>query len=90
MVAWTADDPKTEDKFLALFNATDQAKGVENNAILKSDSAKISVTFDQLGLKGKVTITDLWSHKSLGDFNNEFAPLIKRHGSGLYRIRVKK
>jgi len=55
-----------------------------------ADSAKISVTFDQLGLKGTVTVTDLWSHKSLGDFIKEFAPIIKRHGSGLYRISVKK
>jgi len=90
LVAWTADDPKTGDKFLALFNATDMPKNIENNATLKSDSAKISITFDQLGLKGKVTITDLWNHKNLGEFNNEFAPLIKRHGSGLYRLSVKK
>ena len=90
LVAWTADDPKTGDKFLAVFNATDKPKGVENNAILKGDSAKLSVTFDELGLKGKVTITDLWSHKRLGDFNNEFSPVIIRHGSGLYRITVKK
>jgi len=89
LVAWTADDPKTRDKFLALFNATDKPRGVENNAIVMSDSAKISVSFDQLGLKGKVTITDLWNHKNLGDFNDEFSPVIKRHGSGLYRIRVK-
>ena len=90
LIAWTADDPKTGDKFLALFNATDKPKGIDNNATLNSDSTKISITFDQLGFKGKVTITDLWNHKNLGDFTNEFAPLIKRHGSGLYRVSVKK
>jgi hypothetical protein len=37
LIAWTADDPKTGDKFLALFNASDQQPVVENKAIWKSD-----------------------------------------------------
>jgi hypothetical protein len=54
------------------------------------ESTNISVKFDQLGLKGTVTITDLWSHKTVGDFTNDFSPVINRHGSGLYRLSVKK
>jgi len=55
-----------------------------------SDEAQIPVTFKQLGLVGTYAITDLWSHKNLGNFNNEFAPVIKRHGAGLYRLtRIK-
>jgi len=41
-------------------------------------------------LKGTYTITDLWSHKKLGKFTTKFAPVIKRHGAGLYRISKVK
>jgi len=37
LIAWTADDPKTGDKFLALFNTSDQQPVVESKAIWKSD-----------------------------------------------------
>ena len=37
LIAWTADDPKTGDKYLALFNAMDQDPVVESKAIWKSE-----------------------------------------------------
>lgn len=37
LIAWTADDPKTDDKFLAFFNASDQQPVLESKAIWKSD-----------------------------------------------------
>jgi hypothetical protein len=37
LIAWTADDPKNGDKYLALFNATDQKAIVESKALWKSD-----------------------------------------------------
>jgi alpha-galactosidase len=37
IIAWTADDPKNGDKYLALFNATDQVPIVESKAIWKSE-----------------------------------------------------
>jgi alpha-galactosidase len=36
LIAWSADDPKTGDKYLALFNASDQQPVVESKAIWKS------------------------------------------------------
>ncbi len=36
LVAWTANDPKTGDKYLALFNAQDQMEAVESKAVWKS------------------------------------------------------
>jgi alpha-galactosidase len=36
IIAWTADDPETGDKYLALFNASDQQPVVESKAIWKS------------------------------------------------------
>jgi hypothetical protein len=37
IVAWTADDPKTGDKYLALFDAQDQEQFIESKALYKSD-----------------------------------------------------
>jgi alpha-galactosidase len=83
-VAWVATDPKSGDKFLALFNIADQ---VTPNA----DEAKmVSVALDQLGIKGSCTVTDLWSGKKLGKFEGEFVQNIKPHASGLYKVSMNK
>jgi hypothetical protein len=37
LIAWTADDPVTGDKFLALFNAQDQVKFLEEKALWESE-----------------------------------------------------
>ena len=83
-VAWMATDPKTGDKFLALFNIADQV--VPNADVVKM----VSVTLDQLGIKGSCTVTDLWSGKKLGKFEGEFRQNIRLHASGLYRVSMKK
>lgn len=75
LIAWTADDPKTGDKYLALFNASDSETPVV-----------ISVKFDQLDLKGTHTVKDLWTGEKLGKFTGSFTGTINRHGAGLYRI----
>lgn len=82
LIAWTADDTKSNDKFLAVFNAQDSKQS--------PDSVSIPVTLEQMGITGKCTITDEWSNKLIGTFNKEFAPVIRRHASGLYRISFKK
>jgi alpha-galactosidase len=38
LLAWTADDPKTGDKYLAFFNASDQQPIVESKSIWKSET----------------------------------------------------
>ncbi len=83
-IVWTATDPKTGDKYLALFNTSDQ---VVPNVV---EAETITVRFDQLGVNGTRLITDLWSGKKLGTFKGEFAQKIKPHASGFYRISVKK
>jgi hypothetical protein len=74
-IAWTADDPETGDKYLALFNASD-----------KPGNETITVRFDQIGLKGAHTVTDLWSGEKTGKFRDDFSAHINTHGAGLYRI----
>ena len=75
LIAWTADDSDSGDKYLALFNAQDS-----------SSSAKISVRFNQVGLTGTHAVKDLWTGENLGKFTDSFTRTINRHGAGLYRI----
>ena len=75
LIAWTADDPKTGDKFLALFNASDTIS-----------AAEIAVKFEQMGLTGTHTVRDLWTGEKLGKFTDSFSRIIDRHGAGLYRL----
>lgn len=91
LIAWIADDPETGDKFLAVFNAQDQEKIIENKALWKSaNSVAVPVQLDQLGITGPCTIKDIWNNKQVGTFSHEFAPVIPRHGSGLYRLSKVK
>ncbi len=86
LIAWTADDPKTGDKYLAVFNATDSEKTTGNNA----GQVAIPVRLDQLGITGICTIKDVWTDKVIGKFTKEFAPVINHHGAGLYRLTITK
>ena len=91
LIAWTADDPKTGDKYLALFNATDQqpiaeSKPASESGTLPLVKTEIIVKFEQLGLSGTHTVTDLWTGEKLGKFTDSFKKKINRHGAGLYRI----
>ena len=60
------------------------------NGTIPPEVAQIPVMFKDMGLNGTYTVTDLWSHKNLGKFIQKFAPSIKRHGAGLYRLSKSK
>jgi hypothetical protein len=77
--AWIADEPGTGAKYLAVFNKSDQQEAI-----------KIPVDLKQLGISSSYTITDMWTGKSVGTFSGEFAPLINRHGAGLYKIKATR
>jgi alpha-galactosidase len=85
LITWSADDPETGDKYLALFNAMDQKPEEE----IVPGTANISVKFDQLGLTGTHAVKDLWTGKDLGKFTDEFKQSVNRHGAGLYKISKK-
>jgi len=76
-VAWVAEEPKTGDTYLALFNAADEP-------------AKVSVQLSALGITSSVKIKDLWTGKDLGKFNGGFERMLNAHGAGLYRIAKTK
>ncbi|MBI1780624.1 MAG: alpha-galactosidase, partial [Sphingobacteriales bacterium] len=73
--AWVADDKLSGAKYLAVFNTADS-----------SFEKAIVVSLKELGFSTTVTIKDMWTGKTVGKFNNEFAPVIKSHGAGLYKI----
>ncbi|WPU93134.1 glycoside hydrolase family 27 protein [Mucilaginibacter sabulilitoris] len=74
-IAWVADDPETGDKFVALFNTGD------------GDSAvKVSVDLKQLGFSRSCKVRDLWLKTDIGTVQDKFAPIINKHGAGLYRF----
>jgi len=72
-IAWSAQVPGTEDKYLAVFN-------------LGEVSAEIAVTWSELGASNKCAVRDLWAGKNLGAFEGKFAPNISPHGARLYRV----
>jgi len=78
VICWVADDPKTGDKYVALFNPTDNV-----------DPVKASVKLSELGFGGACKVKDLWNKMDLGTFNGEFAVDINKHGAGLYRVSAK-
>lgn len=54
------------------------------------DNSSIKVDFSAIGLKGKVKVRDLWSHKDLGTFEGSFSRELPQHGAGLYRLTSSK
>jgi chitodextrinase len=46
----------------------------------------VTADFSDLGISGKATVRDLWSHKSLGSVSDSFTDNLAPHGSRLLRI----
>ena len=78
VICWVADDPKTGDKYVALFNPSDNAEPV-----------KASIKLSDLDFSGACKVKDLWNKKDLGKFNSEFAADINKHGAMLFRVSGK-
>jgi alpha-galactosidase len=55
-----------------------------------ADSVRVPVTMQELGLTGRATVQDLWTGRPVGVFSQQFAPYIRQHGAGLYRISARK
>lgn len=50
----------------------------------------VPVKFADLGFTGQCGVRDLWQRKDMGTLSGQFAPIIKPHGAGLYRISGTK
>ena len=50
------------------------------------DGVPVHMKFADLGFKGACKVRDLWKRQEVGTITGEFAPMIRYHGAGLYRI----
>lgn len=78
LIVWTADVPKTEDKYVAFFNIND------------SISSEISITTSELGVAGNYSVKDLWSKEDKGIVTDKFAAKVEPHASLLVRFSKVK
>jgi len=73
-IAWSAEDPGSGDKYLALFY------------IGEEDSARISVDLELLGLHGPCKTHELWHRLPDGQVHDALTMTLPRHGCALFRI----
>lgn len=73
-IAWVADVPQTEQKYLAVFNLADEGP------------APVKVSLEEVGLSGPCAVRDLWAQKDLAACEGECAATINVHGAGLYKL----
>jgi len=66
-------DMEDGSKAIGMFNTTEY-------------ETKMSVKFDQLGVKGKCQVRDLWRQKDLGVFNEKFEMSVPRHGAAVIQL----
>ena len=75
-VAVTSRNPKTGERYLALFNLSDG-----------KEPAAVSVNLAELGIDKRAKVTNLWTGQSLGKAETTFSVTLPAHASGLYSIR---
>jgi alpha-galactosidase len=73
-----AKDLEDGSKAAGLFNVTD------------SITRKLSVKWNELAIKGKYIVRDLWRQKDLGVFDNEFSADVPPHGVVMIGLRKVK
>jgi alpha-galactosidase len=102
-IVWIADVPNSNDKYLAIFNATPapaprgRGRGLGAQPAItptpetanpsEIQPAEISVLLADLGLSGRYAVRDLWAHKDLGIVTEKISATVNSHGAVLYRIK---
>ena len=75
-IVWTADIPGSKDKYVALFNISDNKNPVE-----------IGTSWEQLGLTETVyNVRDLWERRNLGPSKDGLKYAVNSHGARLFKI----
>jgi hypothetical protein len=79
-----------DDEVLSAANGVSMEFMVFTQDPANSSSASMVIDLAQLGFTGNCSIRNLWAKKDTGTFSGtQFAPLIKTHGAGLYRISAQ-
>ncbi|MDR0546442.1 MAG: alpha-galactosidase, partial [Dysgonamonadaceae bacterium] len=60
-----------------------QAVGLFN---LGEQTQKITVSWEQLKIRGRYMVRDLWKQKNLGNFDGEFAAQVPAHGVNFVKV----
>ena len=74
-MVWFSGVHGSTDIYVGLFNIAD-------------DAHEVNINFSQLGIKGKVTVRDLWKKDDVGAFKKKYGRMINAHGCALLRIKV--
>jgi hypothetical protein len=74
-VAVTSENPKTGERYLALFNLNE------------GESSVVEVNLAEIGISDGCSVTDLWSGEDLGKYSGKFAVKLQSHASGLYTLK---
>ncbi|NLA49571.1 MAG: alpha-galactosidase, partial [Bacteroidales bacterium] len=75
-VAITSRNTVNGDRYLAVFNISDNP-----------DPLEIEVSLKDLGIEKKCKVTNMWTGESLGFANQAFSVKLRPHSSGLYVFR---
>jgi alpha-galactosidase len=78
-IGWIAHVPGSSDKYLALFNVSDDLT-----------PAEIRVSCNEVGRAGRCRARDLWTGRNLGGPVKEIVSTVNRHGARLYRVSAAK
>jgi hypothetical protein len=73
-IAWIADVPGSQEKYLALFYTGDLT------------ASEITVNLKDMGLNTPCRVRDLWNHLETGSVSEILKVSIPAHGSVLYKV----
>jgi len=73
-VVWTADAPRADAKYAAVFN------------VGEAGPVDIRIDWAALKLPARCALRDLWERKDMGTFSSGYTFRVQPHGSGLYRV----
>ena len=87
-------DPLGKQASIVRHNANEfvLSKPLEDGALavglfnLAETKGKLTVKWDELGLKGRVHIRDVWRQKDIGDHAEEFSTEVGPHGVAFIRL----
>jgi hypothetical protein len=74
-LAVASDNPQTGEKYLAVFNISDN-----------KEPMNIQVDLRDAGIDKKGVVTNMWTGETVGEFNDVFSVTLKPHACGLFSI----
>ena len=86
LVAWVAAVPDSRDRYLALFNTRDPVHLAAAPTPADAGGLPVRVTLEELGLRGRYRVRELWQGRDLAPTDSDVAPVVAWHGAVLLRL----